>query len=85
MTKNRSLVRASDIGAWTFCHRSWWLAQVKGVPHRNPARLQQGRATHETHGRTVVRANRLRNAGLLLVSGGLMLAVLVLLFWLWTG
>ena len=85
MTKNRSLVRASDIGAWAFCHRAWWLAQVKNIPHQQPRVLQQGEAAHRAHGRTVVRAYRLRNAGLVLLVVGLILLVFILLLGLWTG
>lgn len=85
MTKDRSLVRASEIGAWAFCQRAWWLAHVKGVAHQNPRILQQGAAAHVMHGRTVVRAHQLRNVGLLLLLGGLILVAFALLLWLRAG
>jgi hypothetical protein len=85
MAKDRSLVSASDIGAWAFCQRAWWLAHVKNIPHQNPRVLQKGEATHVAHGRAVVRAYRLRNAGLVLLVVGLILAIIILLLWLWTG
>lgn len=81
MTKERSLVRASEIGAWGFCQRAWWLANVQGAPHRNPQRLKQGTATHLAHGQAVVRAQRLRKAGLLLLAVGVILVILWLLWW----
>ncbi len=85
MTKDRTLVRASDIGAWAFCQRAWWLAHVQHIPHQQPRILQQGTAIHAAHGRAVVRAHRLRRLGLLLLGIGLMLAVIIGLLWLWTG
>jgi hypothetical protein len=77
MTKNRSFVRASEIGLWAFCQRAWWLAQVKGVPHRNPAVLQRGESAHRAHGRTLIRAQWLYMAGLVLVVLALLLAGLM--------
>jgi len=82
MAKDRSLVRASDIGAWAFCHRAWWLANVQGVPHRNLAILEEGTAVHRAHGHAVVRANRLHKVGLLLLGMGLLLVILLLLWFL---
>ena len=82
MAKDRSLVRASEIGAWAFCRRAWWLANVQGAPHHNPAILKQGTAAHRAHGDAVVRASRLRNAGMLLLGVGLLLVILLLL-WFW--
>ena len=44
MAKDRSLVRASYIGAWTFCNRAWWLSVVKDAAHANPDVLTRGTA-----------------------------------------
>ncbi len=85
MAKDRTLVRASDIGAWSFCQRAWWLAHVQHIPHQNPEVLQQGNAAHAAHGRAVVQAHRLHRVGLLLLAIGLLLAILMGLFWLWAG
>ena len=79
MAKDRSLVRASDIGAWTFCNRAWWLSVVKDAEHANPDVLTRGTASHESHGRSVVRAARLRRLGFALVLLGL-LTILLLVF-----
>jgi hypothetical protein len=76
MTKDRSLVRASDIGAWAFCRRAWYLAQVKGVAHQRPDVLAQGTAAHVSHGRRVRRAGQAQAAGLLLAGAGLLLALI---------
>ncbi len=76
MTKDRSLVRAGDIGAWTFCRRAWYLAQVKGVAHRRPEVLAQGTAVHAAHGRQVRRAGQAQRLGLILTAAGLLLALI---------
>jgi hypothetical protein len=82
MNQDRSLVRASDIGLWAYCHRAWWLAKVKGAPHRNPAVLESGVVAHATHGRQVALAGTLQRLGLLLIAVALALAVLILILWL---
>ncbi len=79
--KDRSLVRASDIGVWAFCQRAWWLANVKEVPHQNPAVFQRGNAMHLTHGRTMRRARSLQQVGTLLLGLALLLAGVALLWW----
>ncbi len=73
MAKDRSLVRASDIGTWTYCHRAWWLAQVKGIPHRRPELLDAGELAHAAHGHRVRRSQHLRTAGLLLLALGILI------------
>lgn len=82
MAKDRSLVRASDIGAWSFCNRAWWLSVVKHAEHAKPAVLARGTASHESHGQSVMRASRLRRAGFILlllsVLAILLLAILVI-------
>lgn len=75
MAKDRSLVRASDIGLWAFCRRAWWLAQVKGAPHQNPQLLARGIEMHADHGTRLRRAQRLQTAGIWL----LIVAVLALI------
>ncbi len=76
---NKPLVSASDIGAWAFCQRAWWLARVQGAEHRNPAVLQRGDAMHADHGRTALRATWLRRAAiaLIIVAGVLFVAALM--------
>ena len=80
MPKDRSLVRASDLGAWAFCQRAWWLHQVKGAQHADPSVLAQGSAAHKAHGRQVQGARRLSRAGMILVTAGLA-AVALLILW----
>ena len=79
MAKDRSLVRASDIGMWAFCQRAWWLAQVKEVAHQDPARLQQGSRAHADHGVRVRQAQMLQRAGLIILAAAalFMLAAII--------
>lgn len=68
MAKDRSLVRASDIGMWAYCQRAWWLAQVQGVAHQDPARLQYGAQAHAAHGARVRQAQALQRVGLIILA-----------------
>ena len=79
MPKDRSYVRASDIGAWSFCNRAWWLARVQNAPHERPQQLDGGEQSHADHGRLMSRAQRLRRIGLTLLAGGLILLGFALL------
>lgn len=76
MAKGRSLVRASDLGSWDYCRRAWWLAAVKGAPHRRPERLQQGNRAHRQHGQTVIAAARGERWGWIATASGLLLLLL---------
>jgi hypothetical protein len=78
MAKDRSLVRASDIGAWAFCRRAWYLAHVRGVAHARPEQLQRGNEAHAQHGQQVRRAGEIQRIGLWLVILGVALVALLL-------
>jgi hypothetical protein len=78
MAKDRSLVRASDIGAWAFCRRAWYLAQVRGVAHSRPEVLRRGTEAHSEHGRQVRRASRLQRMGVGLVIFGILFVLLLM-------
>lgn len=69
MRNNQSLVRASDISAWVYCNRAWWLARVQGVQHEQPQQLERGATAHKQHGRTVLAGERARALGLILIGG----------------
>ena len=85
MAKDRSLVRASDIGSWAFCHRAWWLANVRGAVHQRPKVLTHGNQVHVAHGRQVRRVGQLRTVGLWLIAIALLLAGLALAAWVLWG
>lgn len=79
MPKDRSFVRASDIGTWTFCNRAWWLAHVQTSPHERSEMLAWGNQTHAAHRRLVSHAQWQRKIGLILLAGGLLLLGFLLL------
>ncbi|MFN3333359.1 MAG: hypothetical protein ACK47M_12690 [Caldilinea sp.] len=83
MSKDRTLVRASDIGLWAYCHRAWWLAQVKGAPHENPQILSRGADAHAAHGARTLRAQQIQRIGLwllLIALAALAIALIMRLF-----
>jgi hypothetical protein len=82
MSKERSLVRASEIGQWAFCQRAWWLAQVKQVPHEKPAVLAYGETMHRTHGQSLWLAQSLVKLGLVLLVFALAAGLAIFVFWL---
>jgi len=85
MPKDRSLVRASDIGFWAYCHRAWWLANVADAQHENPQVLDRGDRAHVTHGQKVRRSLALHQWAILLMAAGLILAGLALIGWVVWG
>ena len=68
--RNR-VIRASDIGTYSYCAHAWWLASVEGARPGDVSRLQAGQATHERHGRRVLLSAALTRLSylLLLLSG----------------
>jgi hypothetical protein len=80
LSKQDEVIRASEVGLYTFCARAWWLGQVLGYRSANLAEMQRGAVQHRAHGRTVVSFHRLRRvAVILLVLAGIALAIWFLL------
>lgn len=75
MRRDRTLVRASDIGLYAFCARAWWLARVQEADHDDPARLAHGTAFHAAHGARVRRIEQARLAAVLLIGAGVLFAI----------
>lgn len=69
----RRLIRASEIGAYVYCHRAWWLRTVVGLQANDRVRLQQGIRAHQRHG------TRVRAARVLLIASAALLLVAVAL------
>ena len=81
-TDNR-IIRASEVGLYTYCARAWWLGRVEGYRPVNQAALEAGKSAHQAHGQAVVGYHRLRQAayavlGLALLAGLVLLAVTML-------
>ncbi len=79
MARKPALVRASDLSAWAYCQRAWWLANVQGVAHAEPERLAYGNAAHARHGRSVARAQLLQRVALLILALAALLLVVGLI------
>jgi hypothetical protein len=75
MRRDRTLVRASDVGLYAFCARAWWLARVQEAEHDNPARLAHGTSVHSAHGAQVRRIGQARRAALILIGAGVVLLI----------
>ena len=45
-------ISASELGAYLYCHRSWWYAR-QGEISANQAELIQGKQVHLQHSQTV--------------------------------
>jgi hypothetical protein len=56
----RRLVRASEIGQYVFCAKSWHLSNIIGVASHNTREMEQGTQVHEQHGQRLALASSLR-------------------------
>jgi hypothetical protein len=70
-----SILKASEVAEYAFCHRAWWLHQVIGHRPADLAAMRAGTADHERHGARVASALRWRR----LAYGALFLAALLLI------
>lgn len=78
--EDQPVIRASELGEYVYCARSWWLKRAQGVPSRNVAALRSGTAAHDRHGRGVATMQTQRRlATMLLVAAALLAAAAVLL------
>ena len=76
MSQNpRRVIRASEIGQYTYCGKAWWLSTAEGVAPANTADLARGTAAHAAHGREVIGARALPLIAIALI----VIAVLVLI------
>ena len=64
------IIRASEIGSYLYCQRSWWY-RISGLEPENKKELQTGTEIHYQHGRTVLAAGLLRIAGVVLFLAAL--------------
>ncbi len=73
MATNQPLIRASEIGLYTYCARAWWLQIARGVRSENTRALSAGAHHHVQHGKQVMLAYRLRILGYVLLTLALLL------------
>jgi len=73
---NDSIIRASEIGEYVFCHRAWWLHRVRGVESAHRAQMEVGIARHAQHGRAARRAETLTRAAIVLLGLAFFFALL---------
>jgi hypothetical protein len=80
MSKARAkkpIIRASEIGAYVYCRRAWWLKRTAGFePAGKEEIFARGIAAHARHGRLVRRARWQRRAALVLLGLGIILLLL---------
>jgi hypothetical protein len=70
------IVRASELGQYSFCAKAWWLGSVEGVPSANVREMDAGTSAHEQHGRTVQLSAWLSRAGWICLALGVLTLVL---------
>ncbi len=73
--QEQRLLRASELGEYEFCARSWWLGRVLGRERENVEELAAGRQRHSRHGRQVGLAHLLQRAALLLILVAIVLTI----------
>ena len=78
-----AMLRASDVGRYTYCARAWWLERMAGEIPLNREALSQGRQRHQAHGRLVGAAGRQMRIvrALLWLLAGLALALATSMLW----
>jgi hypothetical protein len=77
-------IRASEVQAYSFCARSWWLRYVLELEPADRALLTAGTSRHQAQGRRVMRSEVMGRAALLILLAALLLAALAVV-WLLRG
>jgi type IV secretory pathway TrbF-like protein len=78
----KDFVRASGMGEYVYCARAWWLRREGVTPTRGGEARAAGTRWHESHGRSVVRAKRLRLVAAVCVYLALALALVIIILYL---
>jgi hypothetical protein len=72
------VIRASEIGQYTYCAHAWWLGSVRGLPSARKREMAAGEVAHLRHGRGVRTSRWLSR----LAAAVLLLAAVVGVVWL---
>lgn len=76
--KSSPVIRASEVGEYAFCARSWWLRRVRGLRPANVEELTGGVEAHQRHGRLLWVGEMAGRAALVLLAiAGLLLLILL--------
>ncbi len=51
--RDQRVIRASEVGQYTYCPQAWWLGSVEGRPSSHRREMKAGQAAHSRHGRGV--------------------------------
>jgi hypothetical protein len=73
------VISASELGQHAFCARSWWLGRAKGYPSAHRQEMAEGQVAHQAHGRGVVRYQRLRRLGYVLLAVAVLMAAVAII------
>jgi hypothetical protein len=71
---NPRWIRASEVQAYGYCARSWWLRYIRGLEPEDYGQLSAGTTQHQVLGRRVARGEGVRQAAIALLVLGLILA-----------
>jgi len=75
MRAKQAPIRASEIGNYLYCQRSWWY-QRQGFASENVQELARGNREHAQHGSGFRRSRQLRVLAFLLLSFAVLLFAL---------
>ena len=79
-TNQKEIIRASEIGAYIYCNRAWWLKRIDGRESRNLTEMEHGTRSHAQHARAVNRIGQLQKAAYALVALSLFFIALYFIF-----
>lgn len=71
-----AMIRASEVGEYVYCARSWWLRRVAGEEPEGQERRDRGTAMHAAHSRGLALSGAALWAGLIALAVGVILFLL---------
>lgn len=78
----RRMIRASEIGEYSYCSRAWWyrhVVKIRPQSREAESRLEAGSRAHARHGQAVALSGTLRAVGIVLALLGVLALVFALL------
>lgn len=76
MAQRLPVIRASEVGEYVYCARSWWLRRVAGLEPAGLERREHGTTLHRRHGRAVAGSRIVLGLAALLAIAAVLLIVL---------